>query len=77
MVTQTRLNTESRVKGAHKNNLVETILSPMVAVYHQVSGPPWTDHQRRRRASIEASVQSSVSVNPYHLTHWRKGNDHV
>jgi len=71
MVTQVRFNTDSQVNAASKMNLMGTILSPLVTVYHRVAGPPWSDQQRRRRASIEASVRSSVSVNPYHLTHWR------
>jgi hypothetical protein len=74
MVTQQRPNTDSPVnlrseKSLSEKSLMEAILGPLEAVYRRVCAPPWTDQERRRRARIDASIRSSVSVNPYHLTH--------
>jgi hypothetical protein len=69
MVTRERPGTDVPVMDGRGNNLVETVLGPLAAIYRKVSGPSWTDQERRRRADIEASIRSSVSVNPYHLTH--------
>jgi hypothetical protein len=69
MLTQQRPNTDSPVNPRSEKSLMEAILGPLGAVYRRVSAPPWTDQERRRRAGIDASIRSSVSVNPYHLTH--------
>lgn len=69
MATRERPVTDLVDNSRGDKNLVEAVIGPLAAVYRRVSGPPWTDQERLRRASIDASIKSSVSVNPYHLTH--------
>ena len=69
MVTRERTDTDSVDNPRNDKTLMEAVIGPLAAVYRRVSGPPWTDQERRRRARIDASIRSSVGVNPYHLTH--------
>lgn len=69
MVTREKPDTEFGDNPRGDKTLMEAVFGPLAAVYRRVSGPPWTDEERRRRARIDASIRSSVSVNPYHLTH--------
>ena len=68
MVTQLKPEIDSEAQSGSKGHMVEKLMSPLMAVYSLLAGPPMSERERERLASIDASIRMSMSVNPYDRT---------